>query len=124
MLPWATFLPKRDRVAFVDELTVTLTAVGMDNYWPPVSCFVRRRRQRRFTRTRNSLGVSDARSRPMATLCKLRSSPSYPYATESMARTRRMTPRVIEAGHNRAAGFGPRSGGGDWHLLFQLSLVA
>ncbi len=35
MFPWATFLPKRDRAIFVDELTTTLMAVaGMDNYAP------------------------------------------------------------------------------------------
>ena len=35
VFPWATFLPKRDRGAFVDELTTTLMAVaGMDNYAP------------------------------------------------------------------------------------------
>jgi hypothetical protein len=35
VFPWATFLPKRDRVAFVDELTTTLMAVaGMDNFAP------------------------------------------------------------------------------------------
>lgn len=35
VFPWATFLPKRDRVAFVDELTMTLMAVaGMDNFAP------------------------------------------------------------------------------------------
>jgi len=28
VFPWATFLPKRDRAAFVDELTTTLMAVG------------------------------------------------------------------------------------------------
>ena len=35
VFPWATFLPKRDRVAFVDELTTTLMAVAdMDNFAP------------------------------------------------------------------------------------------
>ncbi|MEJ7719070.1 MAG: hypothetical protein WKF58_00805 [Ilumatobacteraceae bacterium] len=35
VFPWATFLPKRDRAAFVDELTTTLVAVGgLDNYAP------------------------------------------------------------------------------------------
>ena len=35
VFPWVTFLPKRDRGAFVDELTTTLMAVaGMDNYAP------------------------------------------------------------------------------------------
>ena len=35
VFPWATFLPKRDRAAFVDELTTTLMAVGgLDNYAP------------------------------------------------------------------------------------------
>lgn len=35
VFPWATFLSKRDRGAFVDELTTTLMAVaGMDNYAP------------------------------------------------------------------------------------------
>jgi len=35
VFPWATFLPKRDRTAFVDELTTTLMAVaGLDNYAP------------------------------------------------------------------------------------------
>jgi hypothetical protein len=35
VFPWATFLPKRDRTAFIDELTTTLMAVaGMDNYAP------------------------------------------------------------------------------------------
>lgn len=35
VFPWATFLPERDRAAFVDELTTTLMAVaGLDNYSP------------------------------------------------------------------------------------------
>ena len=35
VFPWATFLPKRDRSAFIDELTTTLMAVaGLDNYAP------------------------------------------------------------------------------------------
>jgi hypothetical protein len=35
VFPWATFLPKRDRNAFIDELTTTLMAVaGLDNYAP------------------------------------------------------------------------------------------
>jgi hypothetical protein len=35
VFPWATFLPKRDRTAFIDELTTTLMAVaGLDNYAP------------------------------------------------------------------------------------------
>ncbi len=33
--PWATFLPKRDRRLFLDELTTTLMAVaGMENFAP------------------------------------------------------------------------------------------
>jgi len=35
VFPWATSLPKRDRAAFVDELTTTLMAVGgLDNFAP------------------------------------------------------------------------------------------
>ncbi len=35
VFPWATFLPERDRGAFVDELTATLMAVaGLENYAP------------------------------------------------------------------------------------------
>ena len=35
VFPWATFLPKRDRAGFLDELTTTLMAVaGLDNYAP------------------------------------------------------------------------------------------
>jgi len=35
VFPWAMFLPKRDRAAFVDELTITLMAVGgLDNFAP------------------------------------------------------------------------------------------
>jgi hypothetical protein len=35
VLPWATFLSKRDRAAFVDELTTTLMAAGgIDNLAP------------------------------------------------------------------------------------------
>ena len=35
VFPWAMFLPQRDRVAFVNELTTTLVAVaGMDNFAP------------------------------------------------------------------------------------------
>lgn len=35
VFPWATFLPKRDRDAFVDELTTTLMAAGgLDNFAP------------------------------------------------------------------------------------------
>ena len=35
VFPWATFLPKRDRNAFIDELTTTLmAAAGLENYGP------------------------------------------------------------------------------------------
>ena len=35
VFPWTTFLPKRDQVAFVQELTTTMMAVGgLDNYTP------------------------------------------------------------------------------------------
>ena len=35
VFPWATFLPKRDRKSFVDELTRTLVAVSqLDNFAP------------------------------------------------------------------------------------------
>ena len=35
VFPWATFLPERDRAAFIDELTTTLMAVDdLDNYSP------------------------------------------------------------------------------------------
>lgn len=35
VFPWLTFLPKRDRAAFVDELTATLMAVaGLNNFAP------------------------------------------------------------------------------------------
>lgn len=35
VFPWATFLPKRDHAAFIDELTRTLVAVStLDNYAP------------------------------------------------------------------------------------------
>jgi len=38
---WGTFLPKRDRAAFVDESTITLTAVGGVENFAPVGQMLR-----------------------------------------------------------------------------------